>query len=64
MKFSVPKMNCGHCRAAITEAVIGLDPSAQVAVDLPSRTVEVGTGRSPGEVQAAIREAGYESAPA
>ena len=64
MRFSVPDMSCGHCRSSITKALASLDPSAQVAIDGEGRTIEVSTDRRPEEVQHALRQVGYESAPA
>ena len=64
MKFTVPDMSCGHCRSSITKAIASMDPSAQVAIDGEARTIDVGTDHSPEEVQAALRNVGYESAPA
>ena len=61
MKFSVPKMSCGHCTAAIEKSIAQADPSASVTCDLPSHSVSVTSGKSVAEIAAAIRGAGYES---
>jgi copper chaperone len=59
LRYTVEDMTCGHCVQTITRALTTLDPAAQVAIDLPSKTVEV-TGEADGEaVAGAIREAGY-----
>ncbi|MDA7429147.1 heavy-metal-associated domain-containing protein [Primorskyibacter aestuariivivens] len=63
MKFHVPDMSCGHCTAAITKEIAGLDPAAQVSTDLDARTVEVTTSQTDGAVIQAIKSAGYEAAP-
>lgn len=39
--FQIDDMTCGHCVAAITKAVRGVDASAQVEVDLASHRVEI-----------------------
>lgn len=61
MKFSVPEMSCGHCTAAIEKAVKAADPGAAVACDLSDRTVTVDSALEAGAVQAAMKDAGYES---
>ncbi len=40
-ELSVPGMNCDHCVRAVTGALEPLDGVATVAVDLPSKTVQV-----------------------
>ncbi len=61
MKFSVPEMSCGHCTAAIEKSVKAADPAAEVACDLGSREVSIGSSLSGDALQAAIKEAGYDS---
>ena len=39
--FSIPDMNCGHCKASVEAAILKLDPSASVVVDLKTRRAEV-----------------------
>ncbi|SFE03742.1 heavy-metal-associated domain-containing protein [Roseivivax sediminis] len=63
MKFSVPDMSCGHCTAAIEKELKAKAPGATVSCDLGSRIVEV-MGAEPDQVQAAIRDAGYDARPA
>ncbi|TKD40518.1 heavy-metal-associated domain-containing protein [Azotobacter chroococcum] len=63
-KFQVKGMSCGHCVRAVTQAVQALDAAAEVQVDLSTGEVQV-LSRLPAEqVMAAIREEGYEVAPA
>ena len=59
LKLKVPDMSCGHCVQAITAAVKGVDPAAQIAIDLPSKSLEVATTAADLAVRDAIREAGY-----
>jgi copper chaperone len=40
-KLNVPKMSCGHCKAAIEKAVADVDADARVSVDLENRTVSI-----------------------
>ena len=60
-RFKVSGMSCGHCVAAVTREIQGIDPEAQVRVDLPAGLVEVDSTRSSDDVRAAIVEAGYEA---
>ena len=63
-KFQVKGMSCGHCVRAVTQAVQALDAAAEVQVDLPSGEVKVVSQLPAGQVMEAIREEGYEVAPA
>jgi len=64
MKFHVPDMSCGHCKASVEQAMRALDAGAGVQVDLSSRTVEVTTARAAAEVLAALDEIGFPAEPA
>ena len=57
--YSIPDMNCGHCRAAVETAMRELDPSATFAVDLDSRTGEIASAAPDEAVRAKLAEAGY-----
>lgn len=58
--FEVRDMTCGHCVGAITQAVKGVDPGAQVRIDLASHRVEINPSAADARVFSdAIREAGY-----
>ena len=59
MEFKVEAMSCGHCVAAVTEAVKAVDPQAQVEVDLGTHTVRVETPSARDVVAKALSEAGY-----
>lgn len=61
MKFSVPKMSCGHCTTAIEKSIAATDPTAGVSCDLQSHNVTVTTGKSAADIAAAIKRAGYDS---
>lgn len=64
LRYQVDEMSCGHCVQAITAAVKGVDPAADVAIDLSRKSVEVNTSAAGSDVRAAIREAGYTPAEA
>jgi copper chaperone len=58
-RYTVEDMTCGHCAAAVTQAVQSADPLAVVRVDLPAHRVTV-LGRSePAAYEKAIRKAGF-----
>lgn len=63
MRFSVPDMTCGHCKAAVEKAVASVDPAARVRVDLASREVEVESQAPAPAVIAALAAAGYSATP-
>jgi copper chaperone len=59
LRFNVEGMSCGHCVGAVTRAVQGLDPQADVRVDLAAKTVEARTTVASASVAKAIEDAGY-----
>jgi copper chaperone len=59
--FSVPTISCGHCVAAITEAVCAVPGVADVDVDLERRSVRVSGTADPSELHTAIADAGYDA---
>ena len=61
LKFSVPKMSCGHCAAAIAKAIKSVDPQAEVEADIPARQVTVRTSADADKISQVIATAGYES---
>ena len=61
--YSVPRMTCGHCKAAVTEELTGVAGVEAVAVDLDAKLVEItGHDLDDAALRAAIDEAGYEVA--
>ncbi len=61
-KYSVPGMHCGHCKAAVTEALDAVERVEHVEVDLETKVVTVvGSELEDGTLRAAIQEAGYEA---
>jgi copper chaperone len=59
-KFKVTGMTCGHCVRAVTEAVQGVAPTAQVDVSLQTGEVSVTGAVDASQVIAAIASEGYE----
>lgn len=61
LTLKVKDMSCGHCVATVTKTVKGLDPVAEVATDLATRTVTVQSGIDEAAILAALDDAGYPS---
>lgn len=59
MQFRIDNMTCGGCARAVTRAVQGVDPAAEVAVDLDTKTVEVRSAQDPAAFRAALDDIGY-----
>lgn len=59
MKLSIPDMSCGHCKATVEKTIASIDPTAQVTVDLATRTVEVRSTAPDGTVLKALDAEGY-----
>ena len=59
--FQVTDMTCGHCVTAVQEEVGAIRGVTDVAVDLATGRVRVGSHRevTPAEMAAAVDEAGY-----
>ena len=57
--FTVNGMNCGHCTKTITNAILQLDPQAQVATDIPQKTVKVQSTIGTDQLKETIVDAGY-----
>jgi len=63
-QFKVSGMSCGHCVRAVTQAIQALDQATRVEVDLAAGLVHVESSLDAAQIQAAIREEGYEVVPA
>lgn len=63
-QFKVSGMSCGHCVRAVTRAIQALEQTANVEVDLTAGLVRVEASLDAAQIQTAIREEGYEVAPA
>ena len=62
IRFNVPDMSCGHCKASVERAVASVDPAADVAVDLKARTVAIDSPAPARDFAAAIKTEGYDTA--
>lgn len=60
LAFQIDDMTCGHCAAAITKAVLSVDASAKVEIDLASHRVEIGQTQAASlDLASAIVGAGF-----
>ena len=57
--FQVSGMTCGHCEMAVKNAILELDPQAQITIDRPANSVQVESSQTKEALAAAIREEGY-----
>ena len=60
VRFKVANMSCGGCARAVTAALRGVDPAAEIAVDLGRREVAVESTAPAEGFAGALREAGFE----
>jgi copper chaperone len=63
MKLHIPDMSCGHCTAAITDAVTAADPHADITTDLTLREAEITTTLPADDLLALLQKAGYPASP-
>ena len=59
LTLKVSGMTCDHCTRAVTKAIHGIDPAAQVQVDLATGLVKVESAGSRADMARAIEDAGY-----
>ena len=59
MRFKVANMSCGGCARAVTAALRGVDPQAEISVDLGRREVAVASTARAEKLAGALREAGF-----
>jgi len=57
--FNVRGMTCGHCVKAVTNAIKGEDPAADVQIDLAKGEVSVQSQLAAEQVIGLIEEEGY-----
>ncbi|MDW4551081.1 heavy-metal-associated domain-containing protein [Defluviimonas sp. D31] len=59
MKFLIPDMSCGHCKAVVERTIIDLDSNADVVVDVAGKTAVVKTTSAPEAILTALKAEGY-----
>jgi len=57
--FTVLGMTCGHCEKAVSRAITGVDPQAEVNIDRTINRVEVVSDQDREALMKAIVEEGY-----
>ena len=57
--FRVPDMTCGGCVRAITNAVKGADPAANVTAELETHLVRIESALTGERLAATLRDAGF-----
>jgi len=62
-RFTLPDMSCGHCVAAITDALRAADAQAGVDIDVKAKTAQVDSALPRDALAAALADAGYPPAP-
>lgn len=59
LRFKVANMSCGGCARVVATALRGVDPDAEVSVDLDRREVTVESAAGAEGLAGALREAGF-----
>lgn len=59
LTVTIAKMKCGGCAASVEKAVKSVDAQATVAVDLPTKRVDITSSADHQTIVAAIEAAGY-----
>jgi copper chaperone CopZ len=59
--FNLPDMSCGHCEKTVRKTIATVDPDAQVAVDLATRTIRIESSADAGAIADALKAQGYPS---
>ncbi len=62
-RYKIEDMTCGHCASTVEKAIRGVDPKADINVDLRTKEVTVGTVADRAVIAQALNAAGYESLP-
>lgn len=57
--LKVTGMTCGHCEAAVREAILAIDPAATVAIDRAAGRVEVASSAETARLIEAVTAEGY-----
>lgn len=58
-QFNLPDMSCGHCVAAITQALQEADPTAAVDIDRERKSATVDSHLSRDVLSDVLTQAGY-----
>ena len=59
LQFHIPNMTCGSCAKPVENALLSVDPLAQIETDVPARLVRIETALEEATFLATLAEAGY-----
>jgi copper chaperone CopZ len=59
LELIVNDMTCGHCVQRVTQAILHIDPSAQIQTDLERHEVRIESTQPDDKIIEALDEAGY-----
>jgi len=59
--LKIKDMSCGHCVSTVRKTVEALDPTADVEINLASKTARVASAVRDAAIIAALEQAGYPS---
>ena len=59
IELNVSGMTCGHCKAAVEKALMGVAGVERAEVDLEAGTARVQGDAAPGALIEAVKEEGY-----
>ena len=57
--LKIEKMHCGSCAKRVTNAILGVEPSADITIDIEGRKVTVAPAAKAEEMLSALEAAGY-----
>lgn len=63
IRYSIPDMTCGHCKATIEQTVRKLDSAASLMFDMAAREVQIDSTVPQPALLAALAEEGYPATP-
>jgi copper chaperone len=63
MQFHIENMTCSGCVRGVTKAIRAVDPSAEVAADIPTHKVDVTSARPAEAFLPALAGAGFQAVP-
>ncbi len=58
-QLTLPGMTCGGCARRVTNAILSVDPGAEIVADPPSRAVQITSKATEQALLAALNDAGY-----
>ncbi|GAB1479481.1 heavy-metal-associated domain-containing protein [Paracoccaceae bacterium] len=59
IEMTLPNMTCGGCARGVTAAIKGVDPTAEIAIDVATRKVRVTTKVTAAKIIEVLGTAGF-----